>query len=46
MPNRLLHTRDGDPILGLKLGVSQSVLHVNTLRERVLHFRFEAALDE
>jgi hypothetical protein len=40
----LAHARNGDSVFGLKLFVCGSGLHGRTLLERVLHFRFEAAV--
>ncbi len=39
----LQHARDGHPVLGLKLFIGRFDLHGHTLRQSVLHFRFEAA---
>jgi PAS domain-containing protein len=38
----LSHGGNGNAVLGLKLLVSGLFLHVHTLQEKVLHFRFEA----
>jgi hypothetical protein len=42
-PVALAHARNRHAILGLELVVSHGGLHVNTLLQGVLHFRFEAA---
>ncbi|MBT2322250.1 hypothetical protein J7E62_07820, partial [Variovorax paradoxus] len=41
----LTHACHRHPVLGLKLPVPCSFIHVHTLGDQVLHFRVEAALE-